>query len=328
MSTSQPLVAVRTPTYKRPDMLRRALQALQAQTHAHWVCDVYDDDPDGAGEAVVSALNDPRIAWHRNQPQRFASKNIDQCFSRNNPRDADWFFVLEDDNLVLPRFMEANIATAREHGVELVFRNQLVEFAAGTPEARFSTDGVLDNAFREMTYEGAQFRLSCIAGIGVSNGGLFWSRNAMSDLEVHGPCSATFQEYLRTFLIADRIHVAMEPLGVWAENGAGTTRDVGGPKGGVTTRMQLAKSIQLLRIAAWELAGDTFRDSFETTADFRYPREKRVEGLSRALLPVRDLAGVSLKQHLGWSARALLSRAFGDVEPALAAVIASQRLRA
>ncbi len=42
------LVHIRTPTYKRPAALKRALQSMIAQTWENWVCDVYDDDPDAA----------------------------------------------------------------------------------------------------------------------------------------------------------------------------------------------------------------------------------------------------------------------------------------
>ncbi|MEO1240189.1 MAG: glycosyltransferase family 2 protein [Pseudomonadota bacterium] len=43
-----PVVHVRMPTYKRPKMLRRALECLQSQTMPNWVCDVFDDDPDAS----------------------------------------------------------------------------------------------------------------------------------------------------------------------------------------------------------------------------------------------------------------------------------------
>ena len=48
-----PLVLVRTPTYRRPDLLTRAMRCLQAQTHEDWICEVCDDCPDGSARAVV-----------------------------------------------------------------------------------------------------------------------------------------------------------------------------------------------------------------------------------------------------------------------------------
>ena len=82
------LVQVRTPTYRRPEALRRALGSLIAQSWPHWVADVCDDDPEQAGRAVVEALGDDRIRYHHNTPQRYASSNIDACFSAVNPSNA------------------------------------------------------------------------------------------------------------------------------------------------------------------------------------------------------------------------------------------------
>ena len=104
-------------------MLRRALQSLIDQTWRDWVCDVYDDDPAAAGRSVCDALADPRIFYHQNLPQRFASKNIDRCFTAENPHGADFFCVVEDDNQLLPRFMQDNIELCARHAVEIVFRN-------------------------------------------------------------------------------------------------------------------------------------------------------------------------------------------------------------
>ena len=53
--------------------------------------------------------------------------------------------------------------------------------------------GVLDGLFGEATYAPEQFRMSLLVGIGVSNGGLFWSRHANSRLEIGFPCTATMQ---------------------------------------------------------------------------------------------------------------------------------------
>ena len=130
------LVHIRTPTYKRPAALRRALQSMIDQTWPLWVCDVFDDDAEESGRAVVESLGDARIRYRANSPQLFASRNIDQCFSALNPHRAEYFCVVEDDNFILPDFCAANIALMQEQGVEIVLRNQLIEHASGTTGAR------------------------------------------------------------------------------------------------------------------------------------------------------------------------------------------------
>ncbi len=319
-----PLVHIRTPTYRRPDDLKRCLTSLQAQSWRNWVCDVYDDDPDAGGRTVVEALGDGRIFYHHNQPQRFASRNIDACFSRENARGADYFCVVEDDNFILPTFIEDNIAICRDKGVQIVLRNQLIEHAQGTPEARLSTLGILDDKFVEGRYPPDLFRMSLIADIGVSNGGLFWSRHAQSDLEIGFSCTATLQEYMRTYAIVEDVWVAMEPLAVWAENGAGTQRDLGDSARYLRRELNLKRAVQMLRRHAWRRAGDENRKGFITTPAFSYAREMRAAGLAKSLIPV-DLGNVlAAREALRLRARGLLIRAMGRAEPDLRRFITSR----
>ena len=91
-----PLVLVRTPTYRRPELLTRAMRCLQAQTHEDWICEVRDDCPDGSARAVVEELGDPRIRHVWNQPRKYGVRNLDDCFLCENPYQADYFFMLEE----------------------------------------------------------------------------------------------------------------------------------------------------------------------------------------------------------------------------------------
>ncbi len=310
-----PLVHIRTTTYKRPEALTRALQSLCDQTHDNWICDVYDDDPDGSARATVAALGDDRIRFNQNDPQRFASKNIDRCFTRNNPHSAQYFCVVEDDNSLLPGFLEANIRLCRAQNVEIVFRNQFMEFASGTPEARLSDWGILDRKFTERLYEPDHFRLALVADIGVSNGGLFWSRDAKSDLEIHEPCSATLQEYLRTFAIEDPIFVAMEPLAVWAENGADTKRDLGEQAAWFKRELSLKRSVGDLQRLAWARAPRAARQTFLNDEAFVYSKEKRAAGLVKSHLRLGALRDLPMREGLRLALRGALIRALGRPEP-------------
>lgn len=58
---------------------------------------------------TVEALNDPRVRYVHNRPQKFMIQNLDGCFYKENPFNADYFFMLEDDNQVRPAFMERGI---------------------------------------------------------------------------------------------------------------------------------------------------------------------------------------------------------------------------
>jgi glycosyltransferase involved in cell wall biosynthesis len=318
------LVQVRTPTYRRPQALQRALGSVLAQSWPNWVVDVYDDDPDQAGRAVVEGLGDARIRYHHNTPQRFASKNIDACFAADNPNDAEYFCVVEDDNFLLPGFMAENIALSRERGVEIVLRNQLIEHRSGTTDAHLSDGGVLDGLFVEGTYSPEQFRLSLLVGIGVSNGGLFWSRRATSKFEIGFACTATMQEYLRTFSIAEPIHVAMTPLAVWAENAEQTTRNAGLAASYLRRELDLKREIQALQRIVWNQSPAATRRTFMSDARFVPTAADRAKSLTKALIPhpPTDLAPrVAIEMAL----RGLAIRALGRLSPDFRPFIESRR---
>lgn len=318
------LVQVRTPTYRRGGALMRCLKSLQDQTWENWVCDVYDDDPEGSAESVVDTMSDHRIRYHKNSMQKFASRNIDQCFSRANPNDADYFCVVEDDNHLLPDFMSANIALCQAESVGLVLRNQFFEWGAGTQNAKIGPEAVLDGKLTEGRYSPDLFCLSMVADIGVSNGGLFWSRNINSDLEIGFYCTATMQEYMRTYAIADDIWVAMKPLAVWAENGEGTLRDMGDRARYIRRELDLKRSVQKLRRHAWKRAGERNRTAFLQGDVFDFPPDVRAKSLAKALLRGGVVNAPGTAKKLRWNCRGAAIRVLGHADPNLAGFIASR----
>ena len=325
MSPYQPdLVHFRTPTYKRPEALRRALESMIAQTWPNWVCDVYDDDPAEAGRYVVAALGDRRIRYTANKPQLFASRNIDHCFTAGNPRDAEYFCVVEDDNFIMPTFCAANIALARREGVEIVLRNQVIEHASGTMSASVGSTGVLDDLFTEGLFAADEFRLALLAGIGVSNGGLFWSVRATSPLEIQHACTATLQEYLRTYSIIEPVYVAMEPLAVWAENAGQTTRNAGLSAGYLRRELDLKRAVQALRQMVWSETSPEQRAAFMTNPRFAAPAGLRATHVGKALIGQRLAGHVSHLDALRLRMRGVVIRALGRLTPDFDRFVASR----
>lgn len=318
------LVHIRTPTYKRPEALRRALQSMIDQSWPDWVCDVYDDDPDQAGRAVVTALDDPRIRYTPNTPQLFASRNIDHCFTAENPHGAEYFCVVEDDNFILPEFCAANIALARQQGVEIVLRNQFFEYASGTSGAHVGSSGVLDELFTEGCYQQGDFRLSLLAGIGVSNGGLFWSVRAISPLEIQYVCTATLQEYLRTYSIIEPVYVAMQPLAVWAENAEQTTRNAGLAASYLRRELDLKRAVQALRRKVWREASREQRARFMHDPRFATPAGMRAINIGKALIDARLTGHVPALEAVKLRLRGLMIRLLGRVTPDFTRFVASR----
>jgi hypothetical protein len=309
-----PLIQVRTPAYRRPDALRRALKSVITQSWENWVLDLFDDDPDHSARQVCAELADPRVRYHANSPQRFASKNIDGCFSAENPNDADYFCVLEDDNFLLPGFFEENVRLCREHRVEIVLRNQWIEHQSATVAARLSKTGVLDDLFTEGRYEPDIFRLSLLVGIGVSNGGLFWSRNATSPLEIGFTCTATMQEYMRTFSVNEPIYVALNPLAVWADNATQTTRNAELRSSYLRRELDLKRQVQALQHAVWNSSPGATRDGFIFDRRFVPSVAARAKSLAKALIAYR-LRDLGFAGALEMVARGTAIRSLGRLSP-------------
>lgn len=288
-------VHVRTPTYRRPALLERCLRSLQAQTATDWICDVFDDDPNQSGRAVCERLDDARIRYAPNRPQRFASRNIDCCFSDRNPHGAEFFFVLEDDNYVFDTFIAENVALARRENVEVVLRNQVVDYDLTGAGRDISEFGILEGTYREGRQPAETIRLGALAGIGVSNGALFWSVRSRSTLEIATPCNASLQEYLRTLTIADDVYVALTPLAAWAANGEQTTRNLGDRATYLKREFDLKRAIQRIRRRIWRTTGAGGRRDLIEGRALAVPADVVADNLAKALIfaPSHGAAGAS-----------------------------------
>lgn len=318
------LVHVRTPTYKRPELLERSLRSLIGQTWPNWICDVFDDDPHQSAKFVCDSLNDPRVVYHANKPQRFASKNIDLCFSRLNPHEAEFFFVLEDDNYVFDHFIEKNIELCRSEGVDIVLRNQVVDYDLTGQRQDLSSFGILEGTYFEGRQRADIIRLGAIAGIGVSNGAIFWSSSAKTDLEIGLTCNASLQEYLRTMSIIDDTFVALTPLAAWASNGTQTTRDLGDRAGYLKRELDLKKAIQVLRRSIWKRTNADDKKKFLGGSLLANNPQTIRENLERALIFYsKEKSGLSLKSA-GNYLRGIMIAMLGRIDNSMAIYVADQ----
>ena len=201
------------PAYRRPAMLRRALESLQAQTHTDWRAIVLDDSPDGEAAGVVAGLAEPRVQYQRHACNLGAAQNLDLCFRREP------FFpgsthacILEDDNYFDPGFVAENLGLLDRHGVRLVLRNQWIFFDHGDgvrPRGDTCRSGFLEEGLVQPQDFLPHLPFHC----GVSNGGLLWRLDCRSELVV-GPRveNASHQEILRTFQLAEPLWYADTPL--------------------------------------------------------------------------------------------------------------------
>src|SRR5262245_57777441 len=122
-------IEIRTPTYRRPVLLERALRSLIAQTYPHWRCIVLDDEAGGgAAREVCAKLNDERILYQPNERNLGVGPNVDAAFTREPLPGSTHACVLEDDNYYLPDLLQANLAVMEQSNVDIVIRNSIIEF--------------------------------------------------------------------------------------------------------------------------------------------------------------------------------------------------------
>lgn len=248
------LCEVRVPTYRRPAWLRRALLSLLAQSHGQWTALVMDDSPDREGEAVVRDLSDPRITYRANTRRLGAAGNLDQAFQTGPMAGGSHAFVLEDDNWILPGFVENNLRRMNEAGVNIVLRNQQIWAQKGDAfhDTGRTTRG---DWFRDGIHSEMSLRARLFFMEGVSNGGLFWSTKAGSRLQVGKDVTAAgVQEWCRTLGVREPLLFCAEPLAVWADlEPANVNREARDDR-------HYARSVQSIRRALLSRHGRTITD--------------------------------------------------------------------
>ncbi len=97
------------PTYKRPQMLRRALRSVLGQTYADFKVCVYDNASGDETEATVRhvADGDGRVIYFRHPENIGGAENF--LFGMRRV-DTPYFSFLSDDDVLLPDFYESAMA--------------------------------------------------------------------------------------------------------------------------------------------------------------------------------------------------------------------------
>lgn len=222
--SNTPICEVRVITHKRPAWLRRSLESLRSQTCPYWIAYVYDDSPQCEAEEVVRKMKDPRIHYLPNKSNFGAAANLDQGFSVSSRSVAQFACILEDDNWLLPDFIQENVSALRQFGGNLLMRNQCIadqrDFSA---EYEMTARTTLEPWYSEGVISPFEIHARMLLMQGVSNGGLFWRLNGKSRLQVGKLVTDSgLQEFCRSWQINEPIWVAMKPLAVWSRTHVGT----------------------------------------------------------------------------------------------------------
>ena len=206
---------VRVPAHERPEMLRRALQSLYAQTYPHWRAVIHDDSRSSCVREAVESLGSTKIRYEHNPTQLGAAQNIDQCFTPVPESNGRYGCVLEDDNYWLPKFLEAVACAIGNKDWGLIMANQRVhEQGKGL---RPSTETTRGPWFQQGAVEPLELRASLLFMEGLSNGGLIWKLNDEIDLRVGQTVNETgLHEACRSLLIDGPFLFLREANAVWS----------------------------------------------------------------------------------------------------------------
>jgi glycosyltransferase involved in cell wall biosynthesis len=96
------------PTFRRPQLLVRAVDSLLRQSFDDWVCELHNDDPrDSSPDELIDQIGDKRIIVVDHPENLGATRTFNLFFkSVKEP----FFALLEDDNWWEPGFLETMIS--------------------------------------------------------------------------------------------------------------------------------------------------------------------------------------------------------------------------
>jgi glycosyltransferase involved in cell wall biosynthesis len=105
MQANKPLITAVIPTYRRPNLLRRAIRSVLAQTYGHLVVSVYDNASDDDTASMIAALahEDARVKYHRHLENIGMVANF--AYGMEHV-ETPYFSMLSDDDYYHPEFYD------------------------------------------------------------------------------------------------------------------------------------------------------------------------------------------------------------------------------
>ncbi len=120
------MISIVTSTYKRPQLLKRAIESVLAQTYEDWELIIVNDDPDYETKGVIESFNDKRICY-------IAMSGHFGCDTRPKNRgiqasSGKYIAFLDDDSVFRPdhlqallKALEANPSVAGVYGDRWIY---------------------------------------------------------------------------------------------------------------------------------------------------------------------------------------------------------------
>lgn len=112
--TEEALITTIICTYKRPQLLKRAIESALAQTFKNIKICVYDNDSGDETEAVVAEYSrvDKRVFYYKNSENIGAVNNMTQGVEKVN---TEFYSLLNDDDFIFPDFYQNAMQEFEHH---------------------------------------------------------------------------------------------------------------------------------------------------------------------------------------------------------------------
>jgi glycosyltransferase involved in cell wall biosynthesis len=108
-----PRVSICIPTYKRPGLLKVAVDSCLGQTFRDFEIVISDDSPDFHTEEMVRSISSAHaIRYVHNRPGLGQAKNVNQLFNLAN---AEFLVLLHDDDFLMPGALSDLLASLQEN---------------------------------------------------------------------------------------------------------------------------------------------------------------------------------------------------------------------
>jgi glycosyltransferase involved in cell wall biosynthesis len=122
---NNPVITVILPTYKRPKLLKKALQSILNQTYPHFKICVYDDASDDETGKVVAEMSkkDLRIFYYCHEQNLGLVANIRHAWTQV---DTPYFVHLADDDIFLPDHFKNALDGFRRYPEAIFSANQAI----------------------------------------------------------------------------------------------------------------------------------------------------------------------------------------------------------
>jgi glycosyltransferase involved in cell wall biosynthesis len=211
------LCEIRVPTYRRPKLLKRALNSILTQTYSDWRCIVLDDCRNASAQPVVDKMHDSRIIYSQNQRRLGAIGNIDGAFARGPLYGGAYAFVLEDDNYLMPTHIEQSVELLNQSDAKISLCNQYCETAETIDEpGRLTDHKTLNWMYEPGLHDPEDLLPALLFSHGFSNGAAFWRTDCLSNLQIGGwTTRPSIQESLRLLRLRDPVYVSLDATSVW-----------------------------------------------------------------------------------------------------------------